>query len=371
MPEILVVTGMRRTGKTTLCRMLFDRIESKNKVFVDMENPVNQKLFEELDYVNILHNLKKTHGISLEERLYVFLDEIQSVPESVKAVKYLYDHFGVKFILTGSSSFYLKNLMPESLAGRKFIYELYPLDFEEFLWFKGKKLDREKNVFIYEQLKSDYDEYLEYGGFPGVVSENDPENKKIRLDDIFKSYFEKDVQIVGDFRDIGIFRDLLLLIMQRTASKIDLGKLGSEVGIDRRTADKYLKFLESTYFIRLVMPYSTNRDNEIRGQKKVYLCDTGFLNRFAKVDSGCVFENAVFNTLDRRFNKVNYYQTKTGQEIDFVVPDEKMAFEVKYSGAGYDYQKLNRLPTKLDLKNFYVVTHNFDKRAGFIPALDL
>ena len=183
--------------------------------------------------------------------------------------------------------------------------------------------------------------------------------------------FEKDVQIVGDFRDIVIFRDLLLLIMQRTASKIDLGKLGSEVGIDRRTADKYLKFLESTYFIRLVMPYSTNRDNEIRGQKKVYLCDTGFLNRFAKVDSGCVFENAVFNTLDRRFNKVNYYQTKTGQEIDFVVPDEKMAFEVKYSGAGYDYQKLHRLPAKLGLRNFYVVTHNFDKRAGFIPALDL
>ena len=121
--------------------------------------------------------------------------------------------------------------------------------------------------------------------------------------------FEKDVQIVGDFRDIGIFRDLLLLIMQRTASK--------------------------------------------------------------KVDNGCVFENAIFNTLSRRFNKVNYYQTKTGQEIDFVVPDEKMAFEVKYSGAGYDYQKLHRLPAKLGLRNFYVVTHNFDKRAGFIPALDL
>ena len=131
----------------------------------------------------------------------------------------------------------------------------------------------------------------------------------IKLYYLYITTFEKDVQIVGDFRDIGIFRDLLLLIMQRTASK--------------------------------------------------------------KVDNGCVFENAVFNTLDRRFNKVNYYQTKTGQEIDFVVPDEKMAFEVKYSGAGYDYQKLNRLPTKLDLKNFYVVTHNFDKRAGFIPALDL
>lgn len=135
-PEIVVLTGMRRVGKTTLYQSIFRSIESKNKAFFDLENPIVQKVFEEVDYNNIILNLKE-YGILSKEKAYIFLDEIQAMPNIVKVVKYLYDHFGVKFFLTGSSSFYLKNLFPESLSGRKFVFNLYPLDFEEFLIFNG------------------------------------------------------------------------------------------------------------------------------------------------------------------------------------------------------------------------------------------
>ena len=136
--EIIVVTGMRRVGKTTLLRMIYDEIKSKNKLFLDIENTINQKIFEEEDYDNIWANLKP-FGITDLEKAYVFLDEIQSKPDIVKSIKYLYDHYDIKFFLTGSSSFYLKNLFPESLAGRKNIFELYPLNFSEFLMFKEQK----------------------------------------------------------------------------------------------------------------------------------------------------------------------------------------------------------------------------------------
>lgn len=119
-PDIIVLTGMRRVGKTTLCRTIFDEIQSDNKVFLDLENPIVQKTFEEKNYDNILGNLKE-FGIRGKEKAYVFLDEIQAMPEIPKVVKYLYDHYNLKFFLTVSSGYYLKNLFSESLAGRKFV----------------------------------------------------------------------------------------------------------------------------------------------------------------------------------------------------------------------------------------------------------
>ncbi len=324
--EIIVLTGMRRTGKTTLYRMIFDAIKSKNKVFLDMENPIEQKIFEEKDYNNIFINLKK-FGINAKSKAYIFLDEIQAMPEAIKAVKYLYDHYALKFFLTGSSSFYLKNLFSESLAGRKFVFELFPLDFEEFLIFKnfphsfakkfGQK-EKNKNLITYEKYKKYYDEYMEFGGFPEIVLGETEEIKKLRLNDIFKSYFEKDVKILADFREIKAFRDLILLLMQRAGSKIEITKLASEVGVSRETVYSFLSFLENTYFIYLISPFTKNVDREVSGGKKIYLCDNGILNYFAKISEGSLFENSIFLNL-RKYGGLNYYQRRSGGEIDFIL----------------------------------------------------
>ena len=376
--EIVVLTGMRRAGKTTLLRMIFDKIPGGNKVFLDIENPLEQQIFEETDYNNIWANLA-SYGISAKSKSYIFIDEIQAKPDVVRAVKYLHDHYKVKFFLTGSSSFYLKNLFPESLSGRKAVFVLYPLDFEEFLIFKGKRRApaggfkeklKSKNKVSFEQNRKLYDEYLEYGGFPQVVLTDDSTRKKQQLNDILKSYFEKEVLSLAEFRQIKAFRDLMMLIMRRAGSQIDISKLASEVGVSRPTVYSYIYFLEATYFIDLISPFSRSVDREVSGTKKLYVCDNGILNQFGRVSEGAMFENAVYHDI-RKYGEVKYYRKRSGAEIDFVLPDISTAVEIKRTGRESDYKKLTVTAKSLKLKENYIVTKNFDSGQFSIPAQDI
>jgi hypothetical protein len=377
-PEIIVLTGMRRVGKTTLYRSLFDSLDNPNKIFLDIENPLDQKIFEEIDYNNIWKNLHSL-GLTENQKAYVFLDEIQAMPEIVKPIKYLYDHYQIKFFLTGSSSFYLKNLFPESLAGRKIIFELFPLDFQEFLVFKNQSgslndsftsKNRQKNIISYAKTIKLYDEFLQYGGFPGVVTEADPAQKQYKLNDIFKSYYEKDIKGLADFRDLNAVRDLILLLTQRIGSRLDITKLSSELGISRETVYSYLSFLEATYFISTISPFSRNVDREISGRNKVYLCDTGILNQLGRVAEGNIFENAVFNSL-KKLGKINYYQKrKSEREIDFII-NEKTAIEVKNKATQEYLKDLSGLCTGLAIDDYYIISKEFVNLDRVIPATDL
>lgn len=375
--EIIVLTGMRQVGKTTLYRIIFDSINSDNKIFLDVENPIDQKVFEEEDFNNIVRNFERL-GIDSKKKMYTFIDEIQAMPGIVKAIRYLYDNYDIKFFITGSSSFYLKSLFTESLAGRKFLFEMFPLDFEEFLIFKNQKRqfyedfeekDKQKNFIIYEKLKRFYDEYLEFGGFPAVVLAENVEEKKMKLKDIFKSYFEKDIKILADFKDIRAMRELILLVMQRCGSKLEITKLASEIGVSRETIYSYLNFLEGTYFILLVTPFSRNVDREVSGSRKIYLCDNGLLNNFSKVSEGSLFENAVFLNI-KKYGKINYYQKRTGGEIDFII-NKEIAIEVKLKGTESDLKKLERISASLDIKDYYLITKDFSNEKGFIPAIEV
>ncbi len=376
-PQITVITGMRQVGKTTLIKDIFNYITTENKIFIDLENPLNHKIFEEKNYENIIGNLKVA-GLKSEKNAYVFIDEIQLMPEISKAIKYLYDQYKIKFFLTGSSSFYLKNLFPESLAGRKVIYELYPLDFEEFLIFKDKNKKflenfdekvKNKNKIEFEIFKNFYNEYLNFGGFPAVVLEKDIKRKNLLIEDIFKSYFEKDVKTLADFKDISNLRNLILLLAGRSGSKIEISKISIEIGITRQTIYSYLNFLEKTYFISLVSPYSKRINGEVRGAKKVYLCDTGILNYLVKVDEGKVFETSIFNCL-KKMGKVNYYQKYKGPEIDFILNNE-FAFEVKLFPTQSDLKKLKITCEKIGIKKYYIISKNFIELEKTIIGYDL
>lgn len=376
--DIVVITGMRRVGKTTLLKMLFELVESENKVFLDLENIVNQMVFEEIDFNNIWANLR-TYGITPDSRSYIFIDELQTKPEVVKAIKYLYDHYDVKFFVTGSSSFYLKNLFPESLAGRKVIFELYPLDFAEFLVFKGisrstprefASKDGEKNAVDCERLKKYYDEYLLYGGFPQIVLAEGDNQKRQYLSDIFTSYFEKDVRVLADFRRMSAFRDLLFLLMERVGSKLDITKLSSEVGVTRETVYSYFTFLEATYVVFFLRPFTRNVDREISGTRKVYFCDNGFLTQFSHVSSGNLLENAVFLNL-RNYGRLCYYQRRGGAEIDFILPHIQTALEVKQRGTENDLKKLTRTASHIGMKEWYLISKRFSPVPGIIPAMDI
>lgn len=376
--EIIVITGMRRVGKTTLLQMIYEKIPSTNKVFLDIGNILEQRIFEEIDFNNIWANLKP-YGINNHEKAYLFLDEIQAKPGIVKAIKYLYDHYAVKFIVTSSISFYFKNLFPESLAGRKFIFELFPLDFSEFLIFKGserkscstfKEIERSKNKIGFERTKKLYEEYLKYGGFPQVVLADDEKTKQHHLSDIFNSYFEKDVRAIADFRKITAFRDLILLLMQRVGSKLDITELSSEIGVSRETIYSYISFLEGSYFISLLSPFSRNVDREVSRTRKIYFCDNGIVNYLGKVSDGALLENAVFLNL-QRFGKLNYYQKRSGAEVDFILKEQSVAIEVKQTGSFIDHRKLVRVAESLGLIESYIVTQAFVDGDGMIIACDV
>lgn len=188
--QVTVITGMRRSGKTSIVRQLLLEVESSNKVYLDLEKADLREIFKEKNYDNILLVLAQKFDLNIKGKIYIAIDEIQHAPELPSVIKYLYDHNDIKFIITGSSSYYMKNLFTESLAGRKKIFELYPLDFGEFLDFK-KIYHKDENLgdiifgnFEYETFKKYYDEYIEFGGFPEVVLSEDIEQKRDLLNDI-------------------------------------------------------------------------------------------------------------------------------------------------------------------------------------------
>ena len=351
--QITVLTGMRRTGKTTLIKELLNSIKSGNKLYLDLERLDNRDIFNQRNYEAILNSLKQ-YGINAGQQAFIALDEIQLVPGLPSAIKYLYDHYSIKFIVTGSRSYYLKNFFTESLAGRKKVFELSTLDFSEFLTFKnvphadetfaGKKF----NLAEFNRLESYYEEYVNYGGFPEVALADNVKTKKDLLYDIFDSYVKIDVKTLADFRDLANLEKLLKLLAVRVGTKLDYAKLSRLTGISRSTVVSYIDFLEKTYMIFRLPVYSKSPDREIVKASKLYFCDNGLLGILADISGGSKFENAVFNQL-RAHGALKYYSLKTGKEIDFII-NGRVAVEVKESPLADDLKSLRNLTVMAKVK---------------------
>lgn len=374
--ENIVITGMRRVGKTTALEHLFSLVKTSNKVMLDLENPLHRKIFETDNFDAIWNNLAE-FKITNKDRAFILLDEIQNLPIISRVVKYLSDHWDVKFILTGSSSFYLKNLFPQSMAGRKIIFEMFPLNFSEFLVFKGferkeavtfSEKAAQKNQISYERLIPYYNEFMEYGGFPKVVLEADPDRKKTLLLEIFTSYFEQDVKTLADFHNTAKLRDLILLLIPRVGSKIEIAKLANSLAISRQTTYNYLSFLEHTYFIAFLSKFSKSIDRQAAGSKKLYLCDSGMANVLGKASEGQLLEQSVFQSLRPHYHLNFFY--KDASEIDFII-DEKIACEVKTGASKRDIAHLKVKAESLDLKKYYVVSREYSKEEKVILATDI
>jgi hypothetical protein len=364
--EAVILTGMRRTGKTTLLTLIRDRLKTDNKLFLDLENPLNRKYFEEKDYEKIKATLEFL-GLSFRKRPYILLDEIQHVRTLPSVIKYFIDHHKVKFFVTGSASYYLKNLFTESLAGRKAIFELFPLTFREFLLFKKSpfkipKIEAAVTRPVFNAIDRLYDEYMRYGGFPEIVLKEDAKEKAKALEDVFTSFFQLEVLQLGDFRRNDVIRDLMVLLMQSTGSKLDIQRISRDLKVSRPALYDYLAFLEGTYFIKMIRPFSKGRSTEVRKMPKVYVCDTGLVNHFARLDEGHIFENSIFQNLRIKGN-LNYYQRKSGVEIDFIL-DHKDAYEVKINPSASDLRKMKQLSSELGLKSCRMVSRKFSELNG-------
>lgn len=357
---ITVLTGMRRVGKTTLIKQIFSEIKSKNKIYFDLERMDNRELFSEKNYESIITVLKN-QGIDFQKKAYLMIDEIQLNQNIASVIKYLYDNYDIKFIVTGSSSFYLKNLFSESLAGRKKIFELYPLNFGEFLGFKNVKFlpikqtafNRKFEQFDYERLKNYYEEYVLFGGFPEVVLAKSKQEKSDLLTDIISSYINVDVLGLSGFRRQKDFYGLIKMLSSRIGGRIDYAKLSRLTGISRISLGNYLEFLEKTYLISRISVFTKNRDREIVKSRKLYFCDTGLANNFTQLSSGQQFENTVFNQL-KQCGEIRYFSLKNGREIDFIL-NQEIAIEVKETPTQSDIKNLSLLGKAIGLNKHILI----------------
>ena len=362
----LVITGMRQVGKTTLMKQIFGTLND-SKLWFDFDNPLDLLQFENINYDAIYEELKKEAKIT-EGRLVVFIDEIQNFPEITKIIKYHIDKFGVKYIVSGSSNYYLKNLFPESLSGRKFLFVLSPLSFSEYLYFKGKISEiKNNNIFEsqipnysllqYKKYESDYKDYLQFGGFPEVVITEDIETKKQIIKNIFSSFFEKDIKILSDIKDIRELRDLILLLVPRIGNLLDVTKISNELKINRVKLYNYLELLQGVFFLKLIPKYSKSIDRSVAGGKKVYFSDTGLLNMIGRVNDGQLFENMIANQLTN-YGEISFYNKRNSSEIDFIL-NKEIALEVKLTATNKDFKKLKNIAEKLGIEKQYLISKNF------------
>lgn len=357
--QATVITGLRRVGKTTAARYLLSKVTHENVLYLDLEKAENRLLFNQPHYGDIETGLR-TLGLNLDQPAVLALDEVQLVAAVPSVVKYLYDTYSIKFILTGSSSYYLKNHFTESLAGRKRIFELYPLDFSEYLAFREYKPAQYQplackpvNTTAYALFRSDYEQFIRFGGFPEVVQAETNDDRIAYLKDIVNAYVELDIKLLSDFSVSDDLYKLCQLLAVHTGSRLDASKLSSILAINRHKVTDYLNLFEYTYFIQRIPAFTTNKDREISLQKKVYLADTGLLSVLGQVSSGQQFENAIAIQL-ARLGQVSYYQRRSGQEIDFIL-NQQVAIEVKETPTPYDLNVLADRASSIGLSERWLV----------------
>lgn len=281
------------------------------------------------------------------KRQFIFIDKVQYHDDPSNFLKYLYDEHWeqLKFVVTSSSGFYIDQKFKDSLAGRKRIFHLPTMGFQEFLIFK----DREEIAkyahadflpLVYRpKLQVLLSEYLIYGGYPDVVLEPSPTEKQVILKELANSYVKKDaLEAAVLYPDA--YMKILRFVAGNIGGQLNINTLSNELKIEFKTVEAYLRLMEKSFHISLVAPFARNVSTELRKMKKAYFNDLGlrnyFVNNFNPIrlndDRGELLENYVFRLLNDTFDQedIRYWRTQKKQEIDFIV-QEKQALEVKFS----------------------------------------
>jgi len=341
-PEVIVIVGARQVGKTTLMNRLYEGLPEP-KAFLDFEDPELVTLFEE--------DIEAFAQLYVKGKQYLFIDEFQHTKQGGKLLKYLYDHFDTKFIISGSSSLDL-TVSAAYLVGRIFILELFPFSFAEFLSYKSPELlpllqerilrGTPISTSLHRRLLPYFEEFSIWGGYPRVAIAQNEEEKAEVLKNILITYLLKDIR--GFFRlasESGLQKLVKALAVQ-IGSLIQYSELSQVSGLRYASLKKHLSILEETYILKLVRPFFTNKRLEITKNPKVYFVDTGLRNYLSqdfrgwkhRADMGHLVENVIATELMKREIPVNFWRTKSKGEVDFVVParDHVIPLEVK-SGA--------------------------------------
>ncbi len=345
--EIIFLLGTRQTGKTTLTKLVADsaEYEADTIFFFDFEDKEYRSLFETVS-IQLLKNIFRLEGVNFDKPALLIFDEIQLLGDPANLFKLLHDHFPMlRIIATGSSSLSIKHKFSDSLSGRKRVFHVEPLSFDEFLAFKGEdQLVKLRSFFnegerdaVIPLVKAHhfhflnlFEEYLVYGGYPEVVLTDGKSAKLEKLDSIATSYIQKDIREFGRIDNIDGYNNLLKYISVNLGAQFNLTSAQSTVGLSAQTVKKYISLLQETFIIKELPPYFVNKNKEISKTKKIFFKDNGIRNLQIKnfhsldlrPDIGALYENYVFNVLDREKDILTenyFYRTQAKTEIDFIV----------------------------------------------------
>jgi len=368
--RIVVLTGARQTGKTTLASKLFS-----DHVLLSMEDPVVRPEFSRLTAKDWAARYPKA-----------VIDEVQKLPTLLETIKACYDQFdNVRYVLLGSSQIMLMKRIQETLAGRVAIYNLFPLTLPEFMTSSWEERAQESRLvnwlsespssdpgdFLtgivainerYAEAKKIWDYYLEWGGMPALVqSDFTPEDRRNWLEDYFATYLQRDLSDLARLNDLEPFVRAQQAIALKTSKTINYSELGRLAGVTSPTAKKFMRYLEISYQVLQLPAFYRNPEKRLSKQPKIVFLDPGvrrgILRKRGMID-GLEWESAViseiFKQIKTAFLPISFYHLRTldGKEVDlllecedgFVAVECKMAHRIVPT----DFRTIKSLPSILD-----------------------
>ena len=364
---IKVITGIRRCGKSYLLKTIIEELKESN---------VNDKdiIYIELDkkeYKNITtpEELEKTLDNLIKDKdfKYIFLDEIENIPNFEKLINSYYEEKNYSIFLTGSNSYLLSGELATKLTGRYIEIEMLPLNFYEYLDMK-KYYNQKINPNIYEEFTN----FIRNGGFPGSLKYENNEDKITYTQNIIEQIFEKDIKNHKKIKDKATFEIIEKFVVNNFGAIISIGSIynyltkETNINIDRRTIKTYIEILENAKIIYPCELFDLKSKKVLEGKKKYYLADLSIyyaLNTDNRINYGPVLENIVYTYLKSK----NYHLGvgKIGSlECDFIA---RFGFE------NYYYIQVsknidNSETEKRELKPFYEIKEMYPR---YLFTLDL
>lgn len=358
---IKVLTGIRRSGKSTILnefkkQLIQSGVSQKNIISINFEDNSNKELLDSQklhDYI-----LSKANE---ENKNYIFLDEIQNVPEFEKCVDSLFLRDYLDIYMTGSNSYMLSGELATLLTGRYIQIHVLPLSFKEYLSYYGET----------DELKK-YNEYVMYGGFPYLINLDKSNEKLDYLDSIYNTVIIKDVINRKKVKDILILESICRFLFDNIGSNISTKKISDTLASNGRknsvhTIEEYLNSLLESYILYKVNRFDIKGKQLLKTQEKYYLSDLGLrtylLGKNYNRDLGHILENVIFLELKRRGYRI-YIGKNDINEVDFVVETEEDFIYVQVALSVRDNQTLERelkpLETISDHYKKYLITLDYD-----------
>lgn len=376
---IISVTGIRRSGKTYTLFEAAGKLRNKysryNIVYINFEDLRLLPLQAE-DLIRLPDLLLEYFPVKKDEPVWFLLDEIQNVPDWDRVLRNFLDQRRAHLIITGSNSGLLPDKLANVLRGRTFTIRIYPLSFKEYLDFRDFDFLEPGDLYLSSrkpELLSHFNDYLEYGGFPKVLSLS-RDQKNIYLSDLFRSIFYRDVIENYNIRNINTFEIFLKLLAETNSALFSISKISRflknslGIGVSKNTLQDYLFYSKSAFLLYDVEIFSYKLKNRLQYPRKLYFADPGIVNSLIfkhNIQPGRLLEQLVFLELKRRNADIFYWKDQTHSEVDFVVVHGSSVNQLIQ--ACYEVNKLSR---KREEKAILKAMYEFNLKEGLIITKD-